>query len=267
MAKHTVDPRWYTKNFTLDMVNEPWTQVEMTRREVAFVHDALVLEGQERILDIGCGFGRHSIELARQGFRVVGVDISNSLIEYAREQARTAGLDIEFIHADIRQLSFENEFDAVLNLCDGVIGYLETDQENHKLFEVVARALKVGGKSIIHIPSADHARKHFPSKTWSKNKQMIELLEYEWDEDSRSALITSYNLSFGEVLHGLMPIRSRQRLYTMDELGAVLEPLQMRVLRVWDMYGDVGQKSLPPDIWEYLAIVSIKDDALPSCAS
>ena len=93
-------------------------------------------------LDLACGFGRHSLEFARRGYEVIGVDITKDYVEYANEQAEKEQLDASFIGTDIRALTFENEFDVVLNMADGAIGYLEDDEENKKIFAVVARALK-----------------------------------------------------------------------------------------------------------------------------
>lgn len=71
---HRMDSDWYRKIWTLDIQNQAWT--EDTTREVDFIISKLSLQGNERILDLACGFGRHSLELARRGFDVTGVDIT-----------------------------------------------------------------------------------------------------------------------------------------------------------------------------------------------
>ena len=118
---------WYKKIWTLDIQNMSW--VEDTKRQVDFIIDKLDLKGTERILDLACGFGRHSLEFARRGYEVVGVDITKDYVEYANEQAGKEQLNASFICKDIRELAFENEFDVVLNMADGAIGYLEDDEE------------------------------------------------------------------------------------------------------------------------------------------
>ena len=77
---------WYKKIWTLDIQNQSW--VEDTVRQVDFLIDKLNLRGNEKILDLACGFGRHSLELARRGFEVTGVDITPAYIQYAAEQAQ-----------------------------------------------------------------------------------------------------------------------------------------------------------------------------------
>jgi len=121
-----INPQWYRNIWTLDIKNQSW--VEGTENQVDFIIKTLELSGKERILDLACGFGRHSLAFARRGYRVVGVDITKDYIEDARREAKSGSLEVEFIQADIRELKFENEFDVVLNLADGAIGYLENDE-------------------------------------------------------------------------------------------------------------------------------------------
>jgi SAM-dependent methyltransferase len=119
---------WYRRAFDGDTAEVPWT--EGTVSEVDRVLRILPTEGGERILDLACGSGRHSLELAQRGFSVVGVDISAELIEIANSESKDQGLDVAFLRADIRELAFDPlfdaEFDIVLNLNDGAVGYLES---------------------------------------------------------------------------------------------------------------------------------------------
>ena len=74
---------WYKKGWTMDIQNMSW--VEETKNEVDFLIDQLKLQGNEKILDLACGYGRHSLELARRGYDVTGIDITSEYIEYATE--------------------------------------------------------------------------------------------------------------------------------------------------------------------------------------
>ena len=112
--------------WSLDILDMSW--VECTNEETDFVIQALGLHGDERILDLACGFGRHTLELARRGYSVVGVDFTEAYIEHARSVAQEEQLDsAEFLLADVLEVSFHEEFDVVLNMADGAIGYLGTD--------------------------------------------------------------------------------------------------------------------------------------------
>ena len=102
---------WYRKIWTLDIQDQSW--VEDTERQVDFLVKTLKQRGGERILDLACGFGRHSLALARRGFGVIGVDITAEYVGYANETARKEGLNARFICRDIREVSYENAFDVV----------------------------------------------------------------------------------------------------------------------------------------------------------
>ncbi|MCK5685836.1 class I SAM-dependent methyltransferase, partial [bacterium] len=178
----SVNPQWYKNIWTLDMKAETW--VEQTDYEIGFVTTVLQLEGSERILDLACGFGRHALALAQKGHSVVGVDITQAYVEEGRRLAKENQLDVEFICADIRDVSFEKAFDVVLNLGDGAIGYLENDEENLKVFDLISSVLKPGGKHLMSVPSAAYAKKHFPRRFWDMGSHSILLAEFDWDENN-----------------------------------------------------------------------------------
>ena len=92
-----------------------------TAQEVTFLVDALGLVPGARVLDVGCGPGRHAHALARLGYEVVGVDISERFVALARAGA-PAGAPVTFERADARALTFGSEFDAVISLCQGAFG-------------------------------------------------------------------------------------------------------------------------------------------------
>ena len=157
-----MDQDWYKKIWTLDVQNMSW--VEDTKRQVDFIIKTLDLKGNEKVLDLACGFGRHALEFARRGYDVTGVDITPEYVAHANEQAKKEKLKASFICADIREVKFAQSFDVVLNMADGAIGYLENDEENKKVFQVTADALKKGGKHFMDIMNGSYADTHFPCK-------------------------------------------------------------------------------------------------------
>jgi len=189
---------WYKEIWTLDIKNHSWT--EETKGQVDFLIKTLGLTGRENILDLACGFGRHSLEFARRGFTVVGVDITKEYVEDATAQAACEKLPATFWHRDIREVDFQEEFDVVLNMADGAIGYLENEEENLKIFDVVAKALRLGGKHVMDIMSADYADSHFPCDLWSAGETGITLSKFEWDKDSQIMLYGQNDFAYGEVL-------------------------------------------------------------------
>ena len=141
-----VSARWY-ENFFHGMAVDVWRKAvtpEQTRVEVDCLERVLSPQPKSRVLDVPCGFGRHSLELATRGFRVCAVDLSPGMLEEARQSAADAGLTIEWRLADMQDLSWESEFDAAF--CFGnSFGYL--DVEGTRAFvRRVARALKPGAR-------------------------------------------------------------------------------------------------------------------------
>lgn len=107
-----------------------------------------------RVLDVGCGPGRHALALAKRGAVVTGVDISEEFIRLAREGAATAAIEVAFECGDARGLAFDEEFDAVICLCQGAFGLPEQADDDHAVFDGLVRALKPGGRLALSAFSA-----------------------------------------------------------------------------------------------------------------
>lgn len=120
--------------------------VRTTVEEVDFVVEALDLEPPARFLDVACGFGRHSIELSRRGFEVLGVDNSPAMLAEARRRAKR-NRRVRFERRDMRQLSWKGEFDAVINMFTS-FGYF-SHRQNLATLRGMAQALRPGGRVLI----------------------------------------------------------------------------------------------------------------------
>lgn len=127
-----------------------------TVQEIDFLWDALQLQPGQRVLDVGCGPGRHALELARRGIKVVGVDASCEFLALAREHAAADGLDAHFELLDVRELSYEAEFDAAICLCQGGFGLLG-GREEVNVFNRIVRTLREGGQLAVSAFSAAFA--------------------------------------------------------------------------------------------------------------
>ncbi len=142
-------PQWYEslfENYAKKYDAECFTQG--TIGECDFIEEEIHRNKSNRILDIGCGTGRHSIELAKRGYSVSGVDLSESQLSSAKEKAREANVNINFSKCDARQLPFNNEFGLAIMLCEGAFPLMETDEMNYQILRGAAKALKPGGKFI-----------------------------------------------------------------------------------------------------------------------
>jgi SAM-dependent methyltransferase len=116
-----------------------------TAQEVDFLVGELALEPGMRVLDAGCGPGRHSLELARRGIEVTGIDLSPEFVALATAAAEAEGLPARFRVLDIRDLAFAAEFDAVICLCQGGFGLLGGD-DDAGIVSRLAAAVRPGGR-------------------------------------------------------------------------------------------------------------------------
>lgn len=134
-----------------------------TEQEVGFLVDALGLEPGMRVLDVGCGPGRHAHALGRRGIEVHGIDISERFVGLAREGAPDG---VTFERLDARALPFNEEFDAAISLCQGAFGLADWGEEVEKLdpdldvLQGIARSLKPGGKAGVTAFSAYFQVRH-----------------------------------------------------------------------------------------------------------
>jgi SAM-dependent methyltransferase len=248
-------------SWSLDIKEMSW--VEHTREEVDFVVEALGLRGGERILDLACGFGRHSLELARRGYRVVGVDVTPDYVADARASARAEGLAVEFREANALDVDVRGEFDAVLSLADGAIGYFDTEEENLRLFDVVAAALRPGGRHVLGVCSADHARAHFPKRHWEAGTKRLSLADFRWNEATSRMIYRGHLFKYGDPLPAIADAFPEEpgagqrgtRLYGRQELERILAARGLEVMNAFGGY-DVKLPASPDRLM--LVVVSRK---------
>jgi SAM-dependent methyltransferase len=141
--------QWYEtlfKNYGKKYDNENFTKG--TIGECDFLEKEFGFDKTLKILDVGCGTGRHSIELAKRRYSLTGIDLSESQLAKAREKALANNLKIDFLRYDARDLPFENEFDAAIMLCEGAFPLMETDEMNFEILKNVSKSLKKKAKFI-----------------------------------------------------------------------------------------------------------------------
>jgi len=141
--------QWYEtlfENYGEKYDNESFAQG--TIGECDFIEKELNFNKALKIIDIGCGTGRHSIELSKRGYWVTGIDLSESLLEKAREKAKQNGLQIDFLKHDARNLPFESQFDVAIMMCEGGFPLMETDEMNYEILKNVSKSLKENSKFI-----------------------------------------------------------------------------------------------------------------------
>jgi len=177
---------WYEEFFGEDYIRfhlrgGEWLE-ERTVPQCDFAVSALGLQSGARVLDLCCGQGRASVELARRGFRVSGLDSSQYLLDLAQHRAADAGVEVEFVRRDMRDIPWENNFDAVINLFTS-FGYLESDGEDQRVLEAVHRALRPGGRLLIDHHNRERTSAVFGGgrKDWYEHEGHLVLDYEEWD--------------------------------------------------------------------------------------
>ena len=193
--------QWYEElfqNYGMKYDNEIY--VQGTIGECDFIEKEIGYNKAARILDIGCGTGRHSIELAKRGYNVVGIDLSESLLKRAKEKASEQKLQIFFQKQDARNLSFLQEFNVVIMICEGAFSLMETDEMNFQILRNAANALLPKGKLIFTtlnglFPLYHSVKDFFDSKT---------------EEGKSKCVILSFDL---------MTFREHSTVYVEDDLG------------------------------------------------
>jgi 2-polyprenyl-3-methyl-5-hydroxy-6-metoxy-1,4-benzoquinol methylase len=141
--------QWYEslfENYGEKYDNENF--VQGTNGECDFIENELRFDKSLKILDVGCGTGRHAIELTKRGYPVTGIDLSDSQLKRAREKAENSGLAIEFLKLDARDLPFDQNFNVAIMLCEGGFPLMETDEMNFEILRNVTKSITAPGKFI-----------------------------------------------------------------------------------------------------------------------
>ena len=224
--EHHLPPEWWRSLFGSIYLKTDGDVVEdhaMTQSEVDDILRMLELRKTDRILDLCCGQGRHSTELARRGFsNVVGIDRSRYLVRLARRRAKKAGLSVRFHEGDARRVGARrDEFDAVL-LLGNSFGYFDKVEEDLSVLKGVARVLRPDGQVFLDVTDGVWMRQHFEPRSW----EWIDRNQFVCRERSLSS-DGARLISREVVVHSEQGVVVDQfyaeRLYDYEALDALLE--------------------------------------------
>ena len=140
-------------------------RLELARSEVDSLIRLLGLDPGAKVLDLCCGTGRHSIEFARRGFAVTGVDRASYFLDHARKRAADAALPIEFVQADARAFERTGAFDAAVNLFTS-FGYFDDPADDLKVARNLCSSLKSGGRAVVDIIGKEVLARNFRERDW-----------------------------------------------------------------------------------------------------
>ena len=228
-------PQYMNEAFTADRV-----------REAEFLVELFGLPAGATILDVGCGTGRHAVELARRGYRVTGLDLSAGMLAEAAKAAGEAGVEVELVQADATDFSFARGFDAAACLCEGAFTLVGADDPfDHDLaiLRNVCAALKPGALFVL---------------TASNGMRLIRSATPEQVEAGRFDPLTlseSYDMEW-ETPQGPRRVPARERGYVPSELTLLCRMAGFEVEQVWGgTAGAWGRRPVDLDEWEIMVVM------------
>jgi SAM-dependent methyltransferase len=233
-------------------IYRPQLTPERTRGEADFIVEALGLRPGDPVLDLACGYGRHAIELARRGYRVTGVDLSERYLAIAAEEARSAGVSVEWLARDMRRLDLESAFEGAYSFFTS-FGYYG-DDENERVIHRLARALLPGGRLLLDLMNRDRLLAVPPGRTWDQREDGA-LLMVETALDPRTSR-AHVRQTLIEPTTGPRPVKEFDvRLYTCAELEALLNRQGFATLSVW---GGADRSEFSPSSQRLVVLAELK---------
>jgi SAM-dependent methyltransferase len=211
--------------FTEDRLDETAGEIERAVK-------LLDIEKGAKVLDLCCGIGRHSLELARLGYEVVGVDLTEEYLAKARKDAGAEGLSIEFVRDDMREFCRPESFDAVINMLTA-FGYFKDPADNKRVLENIYSSLRKGGKLLMDIMGKEIAARIWQERDWHEKDGRIFLYErkisqnWSWAEN-KWMMLENGKLEKYEFGH---------RIYSAVELAGMLTDCGFSSV---DIYGDLA---------------------------
>jgi D-alanine-D-alanine ligase len=203
-----------------------------TPQQIDFIVDVVGIQPEDRILDLCCGQGRHTIELAKRGFSVTGLDQSEYLLSVARERAKEARLSVEFIEGDMRKIPFKDEFDVVLNLFTA-FAYFDDERDDMKALEEVSKALKGHGRFLLDIINREWIVRNFQRRGWQSYGDSGFLLETrDFDLETGRLKADMTFIEDGEATARTTCIR----LYALHELKRMMQKVGLELAEKFGGY-------------------------------
>lgn len=240
----TAKPIWET---FFDAHAPDYSQNDFTKNtlpECDFLEAEFALPRGSTILDVGCGSGRHAVELARRGYAVTGLDLSAGMLAEGRRAAKAAGVTVEWLRADAARFDLPPRFDAAVGLCEGALGLLGTGDDPVAqplaVLGNVARALKPGAKAVFTVLNAGR------------------LLRLYSDADVAAGAFDPATLVESRTYPprpGMAPHPVRERAFVPTEFRLLCTLAGLDVASIWGgTAGDWGRRPIRLDEFEFMAV-------------
>lgn len=221
--------KWFSNKFYLELYQH--RDEEDARWMINLLQRSISVNTRSKVLDIACGSGRHSLELARRGFDVTGFDLSEFLIKEAKKGLKESvekDLKVKFLIKDMRYFNFNGSFDIAVNIFTS-FGYFDNDEENFSVIKNVSDSLKKGGYFVFDFINKNYLEKNIVPNSVSrkgeftiKQKRRIE----------NGFVIKEISIKKGKEL---LEFNEVLRLYTLNEFKKVFESYKLHILHT---YGD-----------------------------
>jgi len=232
---------WYEDYFGPDylLIDVQYT----TDREVKFLREALNLRRGKRLLDVGCGYGRHLIPLLKHGVGVVGCDLSMFMLQETVRRLSSASREgksanaffmrwiengPELVRCDSRRLPFDHVFDCACIMFNS-FGYFDSEDDNYRVLESIGKALKPGGMFLLDMVNRDAILRLNARKDWyeGENAVILENKRYDFIRNRSEIDVTVVDKRGKRHYHHSI------RLYSFTELSMLLEAAGFRVVSVF----------------------------------
>lgn len=227
-------------------LSHPSLTRERTLAEIGFFISATGISPGDRILDIGCGFGRHSLELARLGFEAVGIDPSSAMIAEARQRAAGIAAPPKFVCASGETYRTEKPFDAIMCLFT-TLGQVQKQADNRRLVDRAYDLLEPGCSFVVEVPQREATLANLKAHERLGTGGKYTLVERSYDRTS-GFMNERFVVISGEESH---TFRLRYYLFDARELDALLTGAGFAVRAI---YGNYDRSPLRPDSSILLAV-------------
>ncbi|MDB4582475.1 class I SAM-dependent methyltransferase [Draconibacterium sp.] len=244
---------WYEQlfqNYSKTYDKEVFTKG--TVQEVDFIEKEIGFNKNISVLDVGCGTGRHSIELAKRGYEVTGFDLSEDQLNAARQKAEEASVEIQFFQGDARDFQVKKKFELAIMLCEGGFSLMDTDEENYSILKNVVTTLKPGAKFIfttlsVLYPIFNDLKKFHEEGivTGSFEEHSFDLMTFR---DRNKMVIPDDDGNSRE-------LDCNERYYAPAEITWLLKALGMKNIEIWGCEtGNFKKRKLETSDYEMLVI-------------
>jgi SAM-dependent methyltransferase len=227
---------WFSSRFYLEIYRH--RNDEDARNLINLIQRNVHINTDDKVLDICCGAGRHSLELARRGFHVTGFDLSKFLISEANKSYRNSlerNLKVKFLIKDMRHFNFRESFDMAVNVFTS-FGYFDDDNENFRVIKNASDSIRKKGYFVFDYINADYLRRNIVPQSRNKygNLYISQRRKIDGDFVIKKIKISSGKKSF--------EYREKLKLYNYSTMKKVFDKYG---LKVYSLFGDYfGNKYL-----------------------